>query len=82
MTMRLRFLLVSLSVHSSGLKYPFTVSSSPFLILSNESAASFLRQACKRLRDSTYETKNKRLVSFGLLISLFPHVWKQFPVFF
>ena len=26
--------------------------------------------------------KNKRLVSFGLLISLFPHVWKQFPVFF
>ena len=36
----------------------------------------------KRLRDSTYETKNKRLVSFGLLISLFPHVWKQFPVFF
>ena len=36
----------------------------------------------KRLRNSTYETKNKRLVSFGLLISLFPHVWKQFPVFF
>lgn len=39
-------------------------------------------EKCKRLRDSTYETKNKRLVSFGLLISLFPHVWKQFPVFF
>ena len=36
----------------------------------------------KRLRNSTYETKNKRLVSFVLLISLFPHVWKQFPVFF
>ena len=41
-----------------------------------------LQVARKRLRDSTYETKNKRLVSFGLLISLFPHVWKQFPVFF
>ena len=26
--------------------------------------------------------KNKRLVSFALLISLFPYVWKQFPVFF
>ena len=26
--------------------------------------------------------KNKRLVSLGLLISLFPHVRKQFPVFF
>ena len=36
----------------------------------------------KRLRDSTYEPKNKRLVSLGLLISLFPHVRKQFPVFF
>ena len=36
----------------------------------------------KRLRNSTYENKNKRLVSLGLLISLFPHVWKQFPVFF
>ena len=26
--------------------------------------------------------KNKRLVSFALLISLFPYVGKQFPVFF
>lgn len=36
----------------------------------------------KRLRDSTYATKNKRLVSFVLLISLFPYVGKQLPVFF
>lgn len=41
-----------------------------------------LMEKRKRLRDSTYEPKNKRLVSLGLLISLFPHVWKQFPVFF
>ena len=41
----------------------------------------YMLEVRKRLRGSTYEIKSKRLVSFGLLISLFPHVWKQFPIF-
>lgn len=40
------------------------------------------RSHCKHLCVSTYNTKNKRQVSFGLFISFFPHVRKQFPLFF
>ena len=56
----------------------------------NRFSKTLSRILCKWKQDSVVSLflyldsvfKNKRLVSLGLLISLFPHVRKQFPVFF